>query len=299
MILSTSTAVEGGRGSFSSDVSGELATSSLQDEASSHDGFSPAPDRCWRGSSYHMKSCDENLSTARASDPVEPAASDQVTSPYSAGAVNNKVNAVVLQPSLASARCAKGPNSDPSTAPGAAELPNELIASIIQRSSAIQEDSSEQQLRDDSVQLISDEHLVALSVRQLNQLFRGLPPFLIKILKQRRRTLKNRGYAYSCRLKRKNESESLSVKCRKLTKALNEVIKENQNLRGANKTLRNGYRQLLQRVMSYEIDFKQDAEVESLMSKPDPPPSLMPFADFHTREQDDDEDDAESGDDVV
>ncbi|KAF2362702.1 Basic leucine zipper domain Maf-type [Trinorchestia longiramus] len=305
----------------SSSSSVEAPTDDCLDTASAHAGLDVAspppslpaagtiiPDLSWQ---RYQKFSDESLPTANTADPpaslpCTSALSDLVSSPPFVVPANNLFASGMQSASsnFRSLPCnSRSSSSTPATGTSntvtaALELPSDIIASIIKRSSSIQEVSTEQ-VREESTHLISDEHLLALGVRQLNQLFRGLPPFLIQVLKQRRRTLKNRGYAYSCRLKRKSESETLSVKCRKLTKALNEVIKENQNLRSANKTLRKGYRQLMIKVKSYEADFQQDIEVENILTNPDPPPSLMPVEEFQQRDQDDYEEDAESGEEPV
>lgn len=49
---------------------------------------------------------------------------------------------------------------------------------------------------------ISDSELVSLSVRELNRRVQGHPRDIICKLKQKRRTLKNRGYAQNCRTRR-------------------------------------------------------------------------------------------------
>ena len=56
---------------------------------------------------------------------------------------------------------------------------------------------------------LTEEQLVSLSARDLNRICRDLPDDVIKQLKKRRRTLKNRGYAYNSRVRRVSQKNTL------------------------------------------------------------------------------------------
>ena len=56
---------------------------------------------------------------------------------------------------------------------------------------------------------ISDEEIKNLRVKDLNKILRNIPCEEAAKIRKRRRNLKNRGYAYSCRLRKQREHEDL------------------------------------------------------------------------------------------
>ena len=67
---------------------------------------------------------------------------------------------------------------------------------------------------------ISDQELVGFTVKQLNSLLKRYPQPVVARLKQRRRTLKNRGYAQNCRTKRNCHVDELEKENSTLRKQL-------------------------------------------------------------------------------
>ncbi|KAF5905149.1 transcription factor MafG isoform X1 [Clarias magur] len=91
---------------------------------------------------------------------------------------------------------------------------------------------------------LTDDELVSMSVRELNQHLRGLSKEEIVQLKQRRRTLKNRGYAASCRVKRVTQKEELERQKAELQQEVEKLASENASMKVELDNLRSKYEAL-------------------------------------------------------
>ncbi|XP_078521083.1 transcription factor MafK isoform X1 [Lissotriton helveticus] len=92
--------------------------------------------------------------------------------------------------------------------------------------------------------VLSDDELVSMSVRELNQHLRGLSKEDVIRLKQRRRTLKNRGYAASCRVKRVTQKEELEKQRVELQHEVDKLARENSSMKLELDALRSKYEAL-------------------------------------------------------
>lgn len=85
---------------------------------------------------------------------------------------------------------------------------------------------------------IDDSSLIQLSVRELNKRLNGLSKDDIIRVKQKRRTLKNRGYAQNCRTKRMEQKRTLEEKLKDQTDLISKLKGENSRLHMENQNLK-------------------------------------------------------------
>ena len=79
--------------------------------------------------------------------------------------------------------------------------------------------------------VLTEEQLAEIPVKDLNSLLRGLPDSEVLKLKQKRRTIKNRGYAQTSRMKRTTQKNLLENEKMTLEEQLEHYARENELLK--------------------------------------------------------------------
>lgn len=97
---------------------------------------------------------------------------------------------------------------------------------------------------------ITDEEIINLPIRVLNKRLRNLPKWEIQKIRKRRRSLKNRGYASSCRQRRVAIKEGLETQNQRLKMQLTETKEKLNTAVKERDTYKTKFEQLRQLLMT-------------------------------------------------
>lgn len=120
----------------------------------------------------------------------------------------------------------------------------------------------EEELKPDleASRIISDEDLVHIEIKELNKKIKekGVSKELAVRLKQRRRTLKNRNYATSCREKKDAEISSLEQERNRELEELRELEEENNRIRERVTSMARQYNRILEFAQENNLELSEE-----------------------------------------
>lgn len=108
--------------------------------------------------------------------------------------------------------------------------------------------------------IISDEDLVHIEIKELNKKIKekGVSKELAVRLKQRRRTLKNRNYATSCREKKDAEISGLEQERNRELEELQKIEEENNRIRQRVASMASQYHRILEFAQEHNLEVSEE-----------------------------------------